>query len=259
MSPKKNRANPRTKQPRVSNDDGTSNPWCSTTLNARRHVVSTLPVRRCSTRLDIRRWVADIRLGEGSALSKQVGAGRPTHGLVGDEPRAEGKDSEMTMSPPRPATPQSTDVRRDRPMLPLERARALQALRDARRARNRQTHGAGPDETEHVRCECARVDCRVRLPFGVERHRRRSWQFIVAPSHAGADRIVGAADGFFVVESVADARAAACVAAAPESPEPTNRTVLPRTPRMGSVERLLRDTPETASAGRPSEQRNHRR
>ena len=43
-------------------------------------------------RLDIHRQAVDIRLGEGSALSKQVGAGRPTQLLVG-EPRAEGKDS----------------------------------------------------------------------------------------------------------------------------------------------------------------------
>jgi hypothetical protein len=97
---------------------------------------------------------------------------------------------------------QSVDVQRERPPVPLSRASALQALREARRLRNwqRESLSMRPDAAQDPRCECARVDCRVRLPPDIERHRRRSWQFIVAPPHTGADTIIGAADHFFVVE-----------------------------------------------------------
>jgi hypothetical protein len=51
------------------------------------------------------------------------------------------------------------------------------------------------------RCECARPDCRLRLPLEVERHRRSDDRFFVARAHGDGDMVVGVADHFLVVEA----------------------------------------------------------
>jgi hypothetical protein len=50
------------------------------------------------------------------------------------------------------------------------------------------------------RCECARLDCSLRLPLEVERHRRSGDRFIVGLAHGDVDIVVGVADHFLVVD-----------------------------------------------------------
>jgi hypothetical protein len=74
--------------------------------------------------------------------------------------------------------------------------------RERARADNRDRYRDSPTICSALtfRCECARPDCRVRLPLEVERHRRRPDRFIVGRAHADADTVVGVADHFLVVE-----------------------------------------------------------
>ena len=80
--------------------------------------------------------------------------------------------------------------------------RELPSLRERTRAENRDRYrGARVRKLAlEFRCECARLDCRVRLPRDVERHRRSGERFIVGLAHGDADIVVGIADQFLVVE-----------------------------------------------------------
>jgi hypothetical protein len=84
-----------------------------------------------------------------------------------------------------------------------DRMRELPSLRERKRAENRERHSrsAEPDLTLAFQCECARPDCRARLPLEIERHRRALHRFIVCVAHADADTAVGVADHFMVVEA----------------------------------------------------------
>jgi len=84
-----------------------------------------------------------------------------------------------------------------------DRMRELPSLRERKRAENRERHrrSAEPDSALAFHCECARSDCRARLPLEVERHRRTLHRFIVCVAHADADTPVGVADHFMVVEA----------------------------------------------------------
>ena len=84
-------------------------------------------------------------------------------------------------------------------------ARAACAMREARRAGNRERSGF----VTRLRCECARPSCRDTFPAVAEAHRGMPERFIVVPAHLGgivmpADidpvTVVRAADRFFVVE-----------------------------------------------------------
>ncbi len=74
--------------------------------------------------------------------------------------------------------------------------RAASALREARRARNRGRSGLGDD----LRCECARPECRATVPPVAEDFRGMPERFIVVPDHGAGEKVVAAADRFFVVE-----------------------------------------------------------
>ena len=80
--------------------------------------------------------------------------------------------------------------------------RKLHFLRERTRAENRDRYRGSPmrNLALEFRCECARLDCRVRLPLEVERHRGSGNRFIVGLAHGGADIVVGVADQFLVVE-----------------------------------------------------------
>jgi hypothetical protein len=80
--------------------------------------------------------------------------------------------------------------------------RKLPSLRERTRAENRDRYRGSPMRSLALecRCECARLDCRVRLPLEVERHRRPGDRFLVGLAHGDADIVVGVADHFFVVE-----------------------------------------------------------
>ena len=80
--------------------------------------------------------------------------------------------------------------------------RTLRSLRERTRADNRHRYGSSPmrNPALEFRCECARPDCRVRLPLEVERHRRSGDRFIVGLAHRDGDIVVGVADHFLVVE-----------------------------------------------------------
>ena len=81
--------------------------------------------------------------------------------------------------------------------------RTLPSRRERTRADNRDRYRRSPTSGSALtfRCECARPDCRVRLPLEVERHRRRRDRFIVGLAHADVDAVVGVADHFFLVEA----------------------------------------------------------
>jgi len=94
-------------------------------------------------------------------------------------------------TPGTPATPRREVLRRP------------SSIRERTRVDNRDRYSRSPmprSECE-FRCECARPDCRVRLPLEVERHRRWRDRFIVGSAHADADTVVGVADHFLVVEA----------------------------------------------------------
>ena len=80
--------------------------------------------------------------------------------------------------------------------------RELASVRERTRAENRDRYRDSPvrDLALEFRCECARLDCRVKLPLEVERHRRWGERFIVALAHRDGDIVVGVADHFLVVE-----------------------------------------------------------
>jgi hypothetical protein len=84
-----------------------------------------------------------------------------------------------------------------------ELAQALPSPRVRTRSRNRDRYNRSP--TRHFelefQCECARPDCDIRLPLGVERHRQWSDRFIVGLAHVDGDTVVGVADHFLVVEA----------------------------------------------------------
>ena len=69
------------------------------------------------------------------------------------------------------------------------------SVSEARRAWNRERIGVGSE----LRCECARANCRHRLPAVAESHRGTGERFIVTPEHLGGGGVVRAADLFFVV------------------------------------------------------------
>jgi hypothetical protein len=83
-----------------------------------------------------------------------------------------------------------------------ELLRSLPSVRERTRAENRNRFSRSPRRLweREFRCECARPDCRVRLPLEVERHRRWRDRFIVGVAHASGDTVVGVADHFLVVE-----------------------------------------------------------
>ncbi|MGZ4335399.1 MAG: hypothetical protein ACXVRJ_14160 [Gaiellaceae bacterium] len=74
--------------------------------------------------------------------------------------------------------------------------RAAAALQEARRARNHGRSGLGDD----LRCECARPECRATVPAVAEDSRGAAERFIVVPDHGAGEKVVAAADRFFVVE-----------------------------------------------------------
>ncbi len=91
-----------------------------------------------------------------------------------------------------------------KPSSPREQIlRTLPSLRERTRADNRDRFRGSPASGSALtfRCECARPDCRVRLPLEVERHRRWSDRFIVGLAHTDVDIIVGVADHFLLVEA----------------------------------------------------------
>jgi hypothetical protein len=83
-----------------------------------------------------------------------------------------------------------------------ERMRKLLSLREHRRNENRDRYSLSrpPYYEREFLCECARPDCKARLPLEVERYRRRLNRFIVSVGHAEPDAVVGVADRFFIVE-----------------------------------------------------------
>ena len=122
---------------------------------------------------------------------------------VPDSDRAEGSPQHSVggasfAGPARPARPCCWGV-----VMTLEPLRKLPTRRERARAENRTRYSQSPprDSAHEFLCECARPDCRVLLPLGVERHRRWSDRFIVGLTHANADNIVGVADHFLVVEA----------------------------------------------------------
>jgi hypothetical protein len=82
------------------------------------------------------------------------------------------------------------------------RLRKLQSPREHRRDENRDRYvlSRPPHFEREFLCECARLNCKVKLPLEVERYRRRLNRFIVAVGHAERDAVVGIADRFFIVE-----------------------------------------------------------
>jgi len=99
--------------------------------------------------------------------------------------------------------PKATRAAKARQVSARERIPRLPSLRERTRADNRDRYrGSTMGHLEYeFRCECARPDCRVRLPLEVERHRRWGDRFIVGLMHADTDTVVGVADEFFVVEA----------------------------------------------------------
>jgi hypothetical protein len=89
------------------------------------------------------------------------------------------------------------------PPAPRKVVRRFPSPRDRTRAENRDRYNRWPLRLYELEfcCECARTDCEVRLPLGVERHRRWTDRFIVGLAHGDADTVVGVADDFLVVEA----------------------------------------------------------
>lgn len=105
----------------------------------------------------------------------------------------------MSASPSIDATAQRVEPRernrsrpRSRPTVP----RSAFALRDARRAGNREA-GAFRDR---LRCECAQPDCYATFPALADVHRRDPERFIIVPDHFAGETVIAAADRFFVVD-----------------------------------------------------------
>lgn len=95
------------------------------------------------------------------------------------------------------------DATAERPALRGELLRELLSPRERRRADNRDRYNRSSKQhsEREFRCECARPDCRTRLPLEVDRHRRWSDRFIVGLAHADTDTVVGVADRFLVVKA----------------------------------------------------------
>lgn len=91
------------------------------------------------------------------------------------------------------------------PTLPRRAAAATRPAaatrREARRDRNREGLDAFLRELRRdLRCECGRPECHATIPAQAEAYRGRPGRFIVVPRHLAGERVVAAADRFFVVE-----------------------------------------------------------
>ena len=85
----------------------------------------------------------------------------------------------------------------------LQRRSAIadaETLRAARRDWNREGLASHRGLRRELQCECAQTDCHATVPPGAEAHRRRPGRFIVVPRHLAGEKVVAAADHFFVVE-----------------------------------------------------------
>ena len=88
------------------------------------------------------------------------------------------------------------------PTMQRRRAAATdpQTLRESRRCGNREGLALLRESRRELRCECGRPECHATIPLGAEMLRRRPGRFIVLPRHFAGERVVAAADRFFVVE-----------------------------------------------------------
>jgi hypothetical protein len=87
-------------------------------------------------------------------------------------------------------------VARPHVMAPRRPVGAGLSVSEGRRAHNRESIG----RVFELRCECARVHCRVAVPLVADAHRGTADRFVVAPAHFDGGVVVRAADRFFVVE-----------------------------------------------------------
>jgi hypothetical protein len=132
------------------------------------------------------------------AHPKQVVGGASFRWIVGRGMSEQPEGPELLLErPPAIFDPVRDRRRRRKPM------QAFPSPRERTRSRNRDRYTRSPtrDFELEFRCECARTDCDVRLPLGVERHRRWTDRFIVGPAHVDGDTVVGVADRFLVVEA----------------------------------------------------------
>ena len=96
----------------------------------------------------------------------------------------------------------TADAVAERGVLRAALLRKLESVRERRRADNLARYASAThDSARDFSCECARPDCRVRLPLEVERHRRGRDRFIVGLAHADRDTVVGIADDFLIVRT----------------------------------------------------------
>ena len=67
---------------------------------------------------------------------------------------------------------------------------------------HRPGRNAPPARSDHetAPCECGRPECQATIPLRAEAHRRRPGLLVVVPRHLAGEKVVAAADHFFVVE-----------------------------------------------------------